>query len=286
MMQILFNGLVTGMLVALPALAVALTFSVLRFANFAIGAMITVGAYLVYTFNVVLGLPLLVSGVLGAVSTGLVAVVVDLLVFRRLRDRSAVTLMVASMGVSFILENIVRFIAGNTPVGYDIALSRPWRWSGLRINVEQVQALVVCVVALVAVWVIFRRSSLGRAMRAIADNAPLAATRGVSRQYVITITWFVAGVLAALAGTLIGLDATIDPQMGWLYALPAFAAAILGGLTHPLAAIPGALIMGVLSEVATLALPSHYRSLVAFVVMSLLLVLRPTGLFGTKWLTK
>ncbi|PLC52122.1 branched-chain amino acid ABC transporter permease [Pollutimonas nitritireducens] len=286
MMQILFNGLVTGMLVALPALAVALTFSVLRFANFAIGAMITVGAYLVYTFNVVLGLPLLVSGVLGAVSTGLVAVTVDLLVFRRLRERSAVTLMVASMGVSFILENIVRFIAGNTPVGYDVALSRPWRWSGLRINVEQVQALVVCAVALFIVWVIFRRSSMGRAMRAIADNAPLAATRGVSRQYVITITWFVAGVLAALAGTLIGLDATIDPQMGWLYALPAFAAAILGGLTHPLAAIPGALVMGVLSEVATLVLPSHYRSLVAFVVMSLLLVLRPAGLFGTKWLTK
>lgn len=286
MMQILFNGLVTGMLVALPALAVALTFSVLRFANFAIGAMITAGAYLVYTFNVVLGLPIFVSGVLGAVSTGLVAVIVDLLVFRRLRDRSAVTLMVASMGVSFILENIVRFIAGNTPVGYDVALSRPWRWSGLRINVEQVQALVVCLVALVVVWVIFRRSSLGRAMRAIADNAPLAATRGVSRQYVITITWFMAGVLAALAGMLIGLDATIDPQMGWLYALPAFAAAILGGLTHPLAAIPGALVMGVLSEIATLVLPSHYRSLVAFVVMSLLLVLRPTGLFGTKWLVK
>lgn len=286
MMQILFNGLVTGMLVALPALAVALTFSVLRFANFAIGAMITVGAYLVYTFNVVLGFPLIISGLLGAVSTGLVAVTVDLLVFRRLRERSAVTLMVASMGVSFILENIVRFIAGNTPVGYDVALSRPWRWSGLRINVEQVQALVVCAVALFIVWVIFRRSSMGRAMRAIADNAPLAATRGVSRQYVVSITWFVAGVLAALAGTLIGLDATIDPQMGWLYALPAFAAAILGGLTHPLAAIPGALVMGVLSEVSTLVLPSHYRSLVAFVVMSLLLVLRPTGLFGTKWLTK
>lgn len=286
MMQILFNGLVTGMLVALPALAVALTFSVLRFANFAIGAMITVGAYLVYTFNVVLGLPLFISAVLGAVSAGLVAAMVDLLVFRPLRDRSAVTLMVASMGVSFILENVVRFIAGNTPVGYDVALSRPWRWSGLRINVEQVQALVVCLVALVAVWVIFRRSSLGRAMRAIADNAPLAATRGVSRQYVITITWFMAGVLAALAGMLIGLDATIDPQMGWLYALPAFAAAILGGLTHPLAAIPGALVMGVLSEVATLVLPSHYRSLVAFVVMSLLLVMRPAGLFGTKWLVK
>ena len=286
MMQILFNGLVTGMLVALPALAVALTFSVLRFANFAIGAMITVGAYLVYAFNVLLGLPLFVSGVLGAALAGLLAVVVDLLVFRPLRDRSAVTLMVASMGVSFVLENIVRFIAGNTPVGYDVALSRPWRWAGLRVNVEQVQALAVCLVALVIMWVIFRRSSLGRAMRAIADNAPLAATRGVSRQYVVTITWLLAGVLAALSGMLIGLDATIDPQMGWLYALPAFAAAILGGLTHPLAAIPGALVMGVLSELATLVLPSHYRALVAFVVMSLLLIIRPAGLFGTKWLTR
>jgi len=286
MMQILFNGLVTGMLVALPALAVALTFSVLRFANFAIGAMITAGAYLVYTLNVVLGLPLLVSGIVGAALAGALAAAIDLLVFRPLRDRSAVTLMVASMGVSFILENIVRFIAGNTPVGYDVALSRPWRWAGLRINVEQVQALVVCALALLVVWIIFRRSRLGRAMRAIADNAPLAATRGVSRQRVITATWVMSGVLAALSGTLIGLDATIDPQMGWLYALPAFAAAILGGLTHPLAAIPGALVMGVLSEAATLVLPSHYRIMVAFVLMSLLLILRPAGLFGTRWLTR
>lgn len=286
MMQILFNGLVTGMLVALPALAVAMTFSVLRFANFAIGAMITVGAYLIYALNVVMGLPLFVSGVLGAALAGLLAAVVDLLVFRPLRDRSAVTLMVASIGVSFILENIVRFIAGNTSVGYDVVLSRPWRWAGLRINIEQIQALVVCLVALAIVWTIFRRSRLGRAMRAIADNAPLAATRGVSRQQVITVTWVISGVLAALSGMLIGLDATIDPQMGWLYALPAFAAAILGGLTHPLAAIPGALVMGVLSEAATLVLPAHYRSMVAFVVMSLLLIIRPAGLFGTKWLTK
>jgi branched-chain amino acid transport system permease protein len=286
MMQILFNGLVTGMLVALPALAVAMTFSVLRFANFAIGAMITVGAYLIYALNVVAGLPLFISGLLGATLAGLLAAVVDLLVFRPLRDRSAVTLMVASIGVSFILENIVRFIAGNTAVGYDVALSRPWRWAGLRINIEQIQAMVVCLVALVVVWALFRRSSLGRAMRAIADNAPLAATRGVSRQQVITVTWVISGVLAALSGMLIGLDATIDPQMGWLYALPAFAAAILGGLTHPLAAIPGALVMGVLSEAATLVLPAHYRSMVAFVVMSLLLIIRPAGLFGTKWLTK
>jgi branched-chain amino acid transport system permease protein len=286
MTQILFNGLVTGMLVALPALAVAMTFSVLRFANFAIGAMITMGAYLVYTLNVVMGLPLFVSGALGAIIAGLLAAVVDLLVFRPLRDRSAVTLMVASIGVSFILENIVRFIAGNTAVGYDVVLSRPWRWAGLRINIEQVQALIVCLAALIVVWAVFRRSRLGREMRAIADNAPLAATRGVARQRVITLTWMISGVLAALAGMLIGLDATIDPQMGWLYALPAFAAAILGGLTHPLAAIPGALVMGVLSEAATLVMPAHYRSMVAFVVMSLLLILRPSGLFGTKWLSK
>ena|SRR5690606_14866820 len=285
-MQILFNGLITGMLVALPALAVALTFSVLRFANFAIGAMITSGAYLVYACNVMLGLPLWLSGILAvALSAGL-AVVVDLLAFRPLRNRSAVTLMVASMGVSFILENIIRFVAGNTSVGYDVALSRPWRWAGLRINVEQVQVLVICLLVLVSVWMLFRWSRLGRAMRAVADNAALAASRGVSQQYVISITWALAGGLAALSGMLIGLDATVDPQMGWTYALPAFAAAILGGLTHPLAAIPGALVMGVLSEAATLILPSHYRSLVAFVVMSLLLAMRPAGLFGKRWLTR
>lgn len=286
MIQTLFNGAITGLLVALPALALALTFSVLRFANFAIGAMLTAGAYTVYAFNVGLGWPLLPSALAGAVLGAVGAALIDALVYRRLRDRSGVTLLVASMGVAFVLENAVRFIAGNAPVGYDIDPARPLRVAGLRINHEQVLIAAISLSALAATWALFRLTPLGRAMRAVADNPQLAAARGIVGNRVIGITWCIAGALATVAGTLIGLDATLDPQMGWNYVIQVFAAAILGGIAHPMAAVFGAVSLGIIAELSTLVLPPHYRPLVAFAVLTTLLLVRPWGVFGTARIAK
>jgi len=286
MLQLIFNGLVSGLLVALPALALALSFSVLRFANFAIGAMLTLGAYLIYLFNAVLGWPLPWAAAAGVALGGVVAVAVDWLVYRRLRERSGVTLLVASMGVAFVLENAVRFVAGGTPLGYDTEPARPFRVAaleplgGLRVNYEQWLIVLVGAASLALVWLVFRCTPLGRAMRAVADNPALAAVRGISRARVVALTWFLSGALASAAGLLVGLDATLDPQMGWNYVLPVFAAAILGGIANPMAAVFGALVMGVTAEASTLALPSHYRALVAFAVLAALLLVRPWGVFG------
>jgi len=286
MIQTLFNGVVTGLLVALPALALALTFSVLRFANFAIGAMLTAGAYIVYAFNAGLGWQLLPSAIAGTVLGGLLAVAIDALVYRRLRDRTGVTLLVASMGVAFVLENAVRFIAGNAPVGYEVDPARPLRVAGLRINHEQLLIAAISLAALLAIWILLRWTPLGRAMRAVADNPSLAAARGIAGNRVIAITWFISGALATAAGTLIGLDATLDPQMGWNYVIQVFAAAILGGIAHPIAAVFGALALGIIAELSTLVLPPHYRPLVAFAVLTGLLLVRPWGIFGTARIAK
>ncbi|ALM83069.1 branched-chain amino acid ABC transporter permease [Bordetella sp. N] len=284
--QLLFNGVLTGLLVALPALALSLVFSVLRFANFAIGAMLTVGGYLAYAFNVLLGWPLWAAAAASAVLTGVLAVGVDRLVYRPLRGRSSVTLLVASMGVSFFLENAVRFVAGNTSLGFAVTPSRPLRWAGLRIGQGTGTTVLVTLGALLAVWLVFRHTRLGRAMRAVADNASLAAVRGVSRDGVIACTWLLAGALSALAGVLVGLDTGIDPLMGWNYLLPVFAAAIVGGLANPMAAVFGAVALGVVSEVSTAWLPSHYRMVVAFAVMSACLLWRPAGVLGARWITR
>lgn len=287
MIQTIFNGVVTGLLVALPALTLALTFSVLRFANFAIGAMLTAGAYTVYAFNAGLDWPLLPSAIAGCVVGGIMAVLIDAVVYRRLRDRSGVTLLVASMGVAFVLENAVRFIAGNSPAGYQVDPARPLRvGEHLRINHEQLVVAAVSLVALLAIWALFRLTPLGRAMRAVADNPSLATARGVDANRVIGTTWFIAGVLATAAGTLIGLDATLDPQMGWNYVIQVFAATILGGIAHPMAAVFGALTLGVIAELSTLVLPPHYRPLVAFAVLTMLLLVRPWGVFGTARIAK
>ncbi len=284
--QLLVNGVVAGLLLALPALALSLTFSVLRFTNYAIGSYLTCGAYLVYVGNVLLGMPLWLAAGAGALLFAVLAVVIDWLAFRPLRDRSSVTLLVASMGVAIALENAIRFFAGNSPRAYSVAVARPMRFGEIRLNHEQLTILLTVVVALAVVWVVFRFTRLGRMMRAVADNSDLAAVRGISRSRTVAYVWLIAGTLVALSGVLVGLDANVEPQMGWSYLLPVFTAAILGGIANPMAAVAGALTLGIAEELATLVMPVHYRMIATFIVMVALLLVRPWGLFGTLWVTK
>lgn len=121
--QYVFNGFVSGMILALPAVALTLIYGILKFPNFASGAMLTVGAYLALIFNVYLGLSLLWAAIVGSVIFAFIAIGIDQAVFRPLRDRTSITLLVCSMGVSFVLENIARFIFGNGARSYDIVIA-------------------------------------------------------------------------------------------------------------------------------------------------------------------
>lgn len=284
--QHILNGLVTGAIVALPALALTVIFGILRFPNFAMGAMLTVGAYAAWVANVLLGAPLLLAAAFSALFLGLLCAGCDKLVFARLRDRGAITLLVASMGLAFVLENICRFAFGNDARNFDVAVARPIRWQGLRINHEQLTIAITVTACLVAIFVLLRFTPLGRAMRAVADNPPLAAVRGIERESIARITWMLAGAVTALSGVLVGLDRAIDPLVGWNYQISMFAAAILGGLGSPIGAVIGALTIGVAEELSTLVIPSHYRQAVAFAVIVLLLLFRPHGLFGKKAIRK
>jgi branched-subunit amino acid ABC-type transport system permease component len=284
--QVVFNGLVTGMIVALPAVALTLTYSIAKFPNFAIGAMLTAGAYLAYTLNGVAGVPLLAAALLAAPLSAVLAVGVDQAIFRQLRDRTAITLLVASMGVSFILENIARFAFGNSARSFDVPIARGQEIFGLRMNQEQMISAATAVGAMALIYIILRHTALGRAMRAVADNAPLAAVRGIDREKIIRSTWAIAGLLTGASGVLIGMDRAIDPLLGWNYVVTVFAAAILGGLGNPLGAGLAALTVGVIEEASTLVIPPNYRQVVSFVAIALLLLLRPQGLLGVQRIRK
>lgn len=284
--QLLLNGAVTGLLIALPALALTITFGVLKFPNFAIGSMLTFGAYSAWVFNSVLNMPLPLAAALSAATLAGVAILCNTLVFAKLRDRGSIVLLVASMGVSLILENICRFAFGNATRNFNIEVARPVRWLGLRVNHEQLITVIVVVVCVVVVQIIFYASPIGRAMRAVADNPALAAVRGVERSVISNIAWALAGGLVALAGVLAGLDRAVDPLLGWNYQIPIFAAAILGGLGSPIGAVIGAIVIGITEELSTLILPTNYRQVVSFCVILLLLLVRNQGLFGGKAVRK
>nr|WP_281413171.1 branched-chain amino acid ABC transporter permease [Marivibrio halodurans] len=280
------NGIGTGLIVALPALALTLTFGILRFPNFAIGAMLTFSAYMAWTFNVLVGVPLIVSALLTILLFPLVAILCDAAVFRPLRDRGSITLLVASMGLSFVLENICRLFFGNAARNFDIPLARPHRLFDLRFTNEFLIAAAVSLSAMLIVYLILRWSALGRAMRAVADNPNLAAARGIDSGRVIKATWALSGALIAASGVLVGMDRAIDPQLGWNYIIVCFAAAILGGLGSPVGAVVGALMLGLIGELSTLVVPTNYRVGVAFAMIGVVLLLKPNGLFGTREIVK
>jgi branched-subunit amino acid ABC-type transport system permease component len=279
--QVVLNGFVTGMIVALPAIALTLTYGILKFPNFAIGAMMTAGAYFAYIGNALLKLPLVWAALLAAGALALTSVALDRLVFQPLRERTSVTLLVASMGASFVLENMARFVFGNSAKSFDVAIARPQRIFDLRINSEQIYTAMTALGAMIAVYVILRHTPLGRAMRAVSDNPALAAVRGIDREHIVRWMWVIAGALTGAAGVLAGLDRAIDPLLGWNYVVTVFAAAILGGLGNPFGAALGALTLGVVEETSTLVIAPNYRQAVSFCAIACLLLLRPQGLLGT-----
>lgn len=280
MTQALLNGLVSGLLIALPAIALSLTYGILNFANFSIGAMITTGAYLAYIANASFGAPIVLAAPLAAIALALVAIAIQRGVYQRVRNADHVTLLVASMGVAFVLENVLRFFYGADVRTLDVPVARPLIWNGLRLNHEQLIIAVSALSAMMIVGFILKRTRLGRAMRAISDDADLAEVRGISRARTIDWTWAISGVLTALAGVLIALDGVVDPLMGESYLVSVFAASVIGGIGNPFGAVAGALIIGLVEETSALAVSTTYRQGVSFAVLVLVLLLRPQGLVG------
>jgi branched-subunit amino acid ABC-type transport system permease component len=284
--QTAFNGVITGVIMTLPALAVTLLFGVLKFPNFAVGAMMTVAAYMAFALNAQLGWPLLAAALTAALAMGVLCIAVDQVTFKPLRERGGITLMVASLGLGFILENIARFAYGNAARSYVIELARPFRVADIRMNWEQMITLGVSATAMLAMWFLLSRTPTGRAMRAVADNPALALVRGIESPRVIRRTWFIAGLLLGVGGVLIGMDRALEPPMGSNYLISVFAAAILGGLGSPVGAFVGALVIGVVSELSTLVMPPNYRIGVPLVAIALVLIFRPQGIFGQPYIRK
>ena len=236
LMQIIFNGFITGIVITLPALAITLLFGVLRFPNFAVGLMLTLAAYIVYTFNVLFGLPLLFSTIITAIIFGFLLILIDQLTFAKLRGSSSITLMVCSLGLSFVLENIARLMYGNNAKSFAIELARPFFFMDIRMNREQIITIIVSTIAMIFMYILLKHMPIGRAMRAVSDNPSLSLVRGIDTPIIIKWTWFISGILLTTGGVLIGMDRAIEPPMGSSYLVAIFAAAILGGLGSPLGA--------------------------------------------------
>lgn len=279
--QLLANGLVDGSLYALTALGISLVFAIQRFANVAHSAFMTLSAYAVLA-SLALGMPIVGAVGVGLVTGAVVAVLSERLAFRALERGPAVTLVVASIGVTLALQHLVALIWGSGVRNYGLPVWVRVDLGLFTITPIGLGTMLVAFLAVGLLLLLLHRTQLGVYMRAVSDLPDLARVCGVPARRVVVATWAIVGVLAALAGIAFGVRTVLTPMLGWDILILGFAAAILGGIGSVSGAVIGGLVLGVGAEVATIWVPSTYREVFAFVVMLVVLLLRPQGIVGAR----
>jgi branched-chain amino acid transport system permease protein/neutral amino acid transport system permease protein len=284
MLQLVVYGLISGSILALGAIGLSLIYSILHFANFAHGDMMALGAYLALFFKVGLALPMWLAFPLAMLCTALIAVGLDRAWFRPLRQHraGAVILAISSLGLAIILRSLIRLLWSPQAQYYSRAISFPFTVPLLevRVNTQQLLIMAIALVLVVMVSLFLQRTRMGKAMRATSDNFQLALVSGIDTERVILWTWLLGASLAAAGGILLGMSVRLQPIMGWDLLLPIFAATILGSIGSAYGAMLGGVLMGLAEEVSTQFIPSEYKGAVSLMLLVLVLLIRPQGLFG------
>lgn len=300
MIQSLLDGVLIGSVVSLGAIGLTMVMHTLRFANFSHAELLSLGAYTALVCDAVFSavLPPL-QGVIGPFSmswalalaipialiiTGFSAVVIDRLIFKRIRENGdELSMVFASFGVALILRNVIALVFGLKTKLYsdDIVMAILISSDPLvMIKPDQLLVLGLTFAIMGLLHLILAHTTFGYSLRAVAENPSLAQVVGVNLSTMITITWIVGGGLAAVAGILYGLTNQITPIIGKNLVLPIFAATIVGGIGSIYGAVLGGFIVGIASSFALLILPSGYSPAVPFLIIICVLFIRPNGLFG------
>lgn len=280
--QLIVNGIAVGSIIALAAVGLTLTLGILRLSNFAHGDFLTLGAYITLLVNT-FGVNIWLSMVLSAIGTVAVMLLCEKLLWSRMRRLRATstTFIIISIGLALFLRNGIIFIWGGSNQNYKVPISPARDIFGLKIPQNQLLVLLLAVLAILALHYLLQNTKIGKAMRAVADDLDLARVSGINVDSVIIWTWVITGSLTSLGGSMYGLITAVRPNMGWFLILPLFASVILGGIGNPYGAITAAFIIGIVQEVSVSIpwLGSQYKQGMALLIMILVLLIRPKGLF-------
>ena len=307
-LQQLINGLSLGTFYALIALGYTMVYGVLRFINFAHGDVFMIGAFVgYYTAGRVvpmLGGRYVLLGLLGLVVVAMIAcailgIVIEKLAYRPLRSRPKLTVLITAIGVSLLLEYGGQFVFGPDPKPFLDKVPDAFKdriqdldlpiggLGDLILSYNQILVFSVTIFLLVALSFIVKRTKMGMAMRAVSNNATAAALMGVNTDTVISFTFGLGSALAGAAGILFAISyPSIDPLMGLLPGIKAFVAAVLGGIGNIPGAALGGLLIGVVETFVGGSSFSTYRDAIAFAILILILLFKPSGLLGKSQVEK
>jgi len=288
LVQVIINSIVTGSVYAIAAIGLTMVYGVLKFANFAHAEAITFGAYMAYLVDVMLGGGLLFGVVVAFFLTGVLGIAFDVLVFRQLREKGAtrISLMIASIGLGLVIRHSIQGIWGPWIRWYSYTEIISYEIIGGRITAVESWTTVTALVLMVSLHFLLTKTKLGKAMRATSDNPTLALASGIDIDRVVLWVWFVGSGVAGIGGVLRGADTRVMSYMGWELLLPVFAVVVLGGTGSFYGTVLAAYILGLVENFGVLmlielSLSTSYRSAIAFVILIIVLLVKPTGLMGS-----
>lgn len=302
MLQSLFDGILVGAILSLGAIGLTLIMHILRFANFSHAELISLGAYFALTLDKTLvafsstltaklpqlsiSVSLIIAMLLALMATGIVAAIIDKLVFKRLRERAGpLTMVFASFGIALIMRNVIGLVYGLKSMHYnnDIAFAMMLSTDPLLlVKADQLFILAITLVIMVLLHLLITRTSIGYALLAVSENPELAQVNGINLAAMVRLAWLLGGALAAIAGVCYALNNQLSPVMGRDLVLSLFAAAIVGGIGSIYGAALGGLIVGLASSLALIIVPTGYKPAIPFVIIIIALYIRPNGLFGEE----
>lgn len=287
--QQIFNGLTLGMTYALIAVGYSLVFGILRLVNFSHGSVYAFGANAIL-FLLATNIGIVPAILIGTLITGILGVIVDKTSLEPLRKRKAANIasLITTIGISGIITNLLIAFAGSQKKPFPVLFPTEYLTVG-GIQVTYVQLYMFCIsLALMLLLVgVVHFTRIGLAMRACEQNIKAAGLMGINVNFVISFTFFLGGVSAAIAGALVSsYYGMVYPNMGYTAGLKAFSAAVLGGIGSLPGSLLGGLIVGVSESVAATALGSEFRDSMAFIILIVVLVIKPNGFFGRKGIKK
>jgi branched-chain amino acid transport system permease protein len=284
-LDLAYTGLHLGLIIALAALGLSLIFGTMGLTNFAHGELITFGALMAFIFNVHIGLPVAVAGLIAVVLGGLFGWVQDRVFWGWLRRRRTglIGMMIISIGLALALRYIYLYWAGGETQQYSQYVAQPGVDLGpISVAPKNLIMDAVAIVVLVAVSLALVLTRLGKATRAVSTNPALAAASGINVDAIIRLVWTIGGALAALSGVMLGVFQGVNYQMGFQILLMVFAAVTLGGLGTAFGALIGSLVIGLATQLSTLWIPTELKNVGALAVLIVIILVRPQGLLGRR----
>ncbi|MGC8481726.1 MAG: branched-chain amino acid ABC transporter permease [Acidimicrobiales bacterium] len=277
-------GFVTAAVLAVAAVGLSLQFGITNYINFAYGDFMAIGAYFTYALNAeFIHLNIWLAMVLGSLLMGGVAVLINRFILSPFTRKFSKTfyVLIVTFGLSLVILNLIYSLWGSSVRVYNTAVEKVLHIGPFLLTPDQLFIMGIAIVLMLGVHLMLKTTRLGKSMRAMSDNSTLAMTSGIDTKRLTTVTWFLSGSLAGLAGTVLGIaEQNITPASGELFLFVIFAAVIVGGVGSIYGAMAGAVLIGMATEVSAAFINPAYKLDVAFVVLILALLFKPNGLFA------